>query len=89
MLLRDRYSCKSVWFVPPVTESWLWRHGCVIISPCYREMVKFCKSMHEYLSEDENNVVAIHCKGGKGRTGTMICTWLVECGNFEEAQVGF
>ena len=50
-------------------------------------MLKFCKSMHEFLSEDEENVVAIHCKGGKGRTGTMICTWLVEIGKFEEAQV--
>jgi len=43
--------------------------------------------MHEFLSQDSTNVVAIHCKGGKGRTGTMICTWLVECGQFEEAQV--
>ncbi|XP_052792295.1 phosphatidylinositol 3,4,5-trisphosphate 3-phosphatase TPTE2-like isoform X3 [Mya arenaria] len=54
--------------------------------PTLREMVQFCKSMHEWLSADPENVVAIHCKGGKGRTGTMICTWLVECGNFEEAQ---
>ena len=50
-------------------------------------MLRFCQSMHEFLSEDPENVVAIHCKGGKGRTGTLICTWLVECGQFDEAQV--
>ncbi|XP_053400350.1 phosphatidylinositol 3,4,5-trisphosphate 3-phosphatase TPTE2-like [Mercenaria mercenaria] len=54
--------------------------------PALREMLRFCESMHEFLSEDPENVVAIHCKGGKGRTGTLICTWLVECGQFEEAQ---
>ncbi|XP_052277815.1 phosphatidylinositol 3,4,5-trisphosphate 3-phosphatase TPTE2-like isoform X2 [Dreissena polymorpha] len=54
--------------------------------PTLREMVMFCQSMHKFLSQHPENVVAIHCKGGKGRTGTMICTWLVECGNFDEAQ---
>ena len=50
-------------------------------------MVHFCESVHAFLSEDDENIVAVHCKGGKGRTGTLICTWLVECGKFEEAQV--
>ena len=50
-------------------------------------MVRFCESVHAFLSEDDDNIVAVHCKGGKGRTGTLICTWLVECGKFEEAQV--
>ncbi|KAL4229892.1 Phosphatidylinositol 3 [Mactra antiquata] len=53
--------------------------------PTLREMLRFCENVHEYLSEDSENVVAIHCKGGKGRTGTLICTWLVECGQFEDA----
>lgn len=54
--------------------------------PTLKEMLRFCASMHEYLSEDPENVVAIHCKGGKGRTGTLVCTWLIECGQFDEAQ---
>jgi len=49
--------------------------------------VKFCNDVRDWLSADDRNVIAVHCKGGKGRTGTMICTWLVDCEMFEEAEV--
>jgi PTEN phosphatase family protein len=38
------------------------------------------------MNANPENVIAIHCKGGKGRTGTMICIWLLEsreCANAE------
>ncbi|XP_048776038.1 phosphatidylinositol 3,4,5-trisphosphate 3-phosphatase TPTE2-like [Ostrea edulis] len=54
--------------------------------PRVREMVAFCTNVEEWMEQDKQNVIAIHCKGGKGRTGTMICTWLVHCGVFDEAQ---
>ncbi|XP_056011438.1 phosphatidylinositol 3,4,5-trisphosphate 3-phosphatase TPTE2-like [Ostrea edulis] len=54
--------------------------------PSIRDMVDFCIKVRKWLSENEGHVIAVHCKGGKGRTGTMICTWLVDCDMFTEAE---
>jgi len=48
--------------------------------------VRFVKNVKEWLNADKDNVIAVHCKGGKGRTGTMICVWLVEAGLFGSAE---
>ena len=53
--------------------------------PKLREMLEFTANAREFMSADETNVIAIHCKGGKGRTGTMICTWLIDCGLLDSA----
>jgi hypothetical protein len=41
------------------------------------KLLEFCKDTEAYLKGGEDRVVAIHCKAGKGRTGTAICALLV------------
>ncbi|KFQ23966.1 Phosphatidylinositol 3,4,5-trisphosphate 3-phosphatase TPTE2, partial [Mesitornis unicolor] len=54
--------------------------------PALQDMVKFTANVREWMSQDEKNIIAIHCKGGKGRTGTMICIWLIDSYQFESAK---
>lgn len=45
-----------------------------------------------YEAKDPNNVIAIHCKAGKGRTGMITCCYLLFigcCKTFEEAILYF
>ena len=46
----------------------------------------FCEDAKKFLDEDEQNVVAIHCLAGKGRTGTFICCLLLYMNFFETAE---
>eukprot|EP00937_MAST-01D_sp_MAST-1D-sp2_P003318 g3318.t1 len=41
--------------------------------PMLETMVAFCESAKAWLDAHERNVVALHCKAGKGRAGTMAC----------------
>jgi phosphatidylinositol-3,4,5-trisphosphate 3-phosphatase/dual-specificity protein phosphatase PTEN len=58
-------------------------------NPC--PMVMFalcCQSMEAWLDADQNNIVAVHCKAGKGRTGTMIAAFLVWRGRAAKRAAG-
>lgn len=40
-------------------------------------LVTFCQDVGRFLDEDpKKNVVAVHCKAGKGRTGLVLCCYL-------------
>lgn len=54
--------------------------------PTLQQMLDFVEDVKEFLNRDEKNVIAVHCKGGKGRTGTMICAWLIYNGQFADSK---
>jgi hypothetical protein len=45
-----------------------------------------CLEIFNFLSKDSENVIAIHCNAGKGRTGTLICCYMLFCGFADNAQ---
>ena len=44
--------------------------------PHFHRTQAFCSSAQRWMQGDPDNVVAVHCKGGKGRTGMMISAFL-------------
>ncbi|XP_038903304.1 phosphatidylinositol 3,4,5-trisphosphate 3-phosphatase and protein-tyrosine-phosphatase PTEN1 [Benincasa hispida] len=45
------------------------------------QMIKiFCENVSSWLSSHPKNIAVIHCMAGKGRTGLMVCAYLVYCG---------
>jgi phosphatidylinositol-3,4,5-trisphosphate 3-phosphatase and dual-specificity protein phosphatase PTEN len=56
-------------------------------NPCALKLIEtFCSTIYSYLNADRLNVVAIHCKAGKGRTGTMIASYLLHSGICQSAE---
>ena len=46
-------------------------------APPLNLLLPFCQDAKAFLEENEKHVVAIHCKAGKGRTGTFICALMI------------
>ena len=61
--------------------SWRDHHGPFLIT-----LLNICQQIYDHLAADVENVVVIHCNAGKGRTGTLICSYLMFCGFADSAE---
>lgn len=64
-----------------LTASWEDHH-----SPTLNLLVECCQSIHAFLQAATENVIIVHCNAGKGRTGTLICCYLLFCGFCQTAE---
>jgi len=54
--------------------------------PLLADTVSFLRKAQEWLEKDEENVIAVHCRGGKGRTGSFCCALLLHTMEAEDAE---
>lgn len=73
---KDRIYDKSLF-----TKSFVGLFPAKDHNPCPIKLIlEFCVDICLYLIKNPDGVAAIHCKAGKGRTGVMICSYLIFSG---------
>eukprot|EP00731_Ephydatia_muelleri_P030536 Em0022g50a len=52
----------------------------------FTDMIDFCNDVAVWMEKNPDNVIVVHCKGGKGRTGMMVAALLVHSGQYGGAK---
>ena len=55
------------------------------VGACVFARVDFCESASRWLAAHPDNVVGVHCKAGKGRSGMMACNLMLKLGIARDA----
>eukprot|EP01132_Coremiostelium_polycephalum_P002554 gene2554-3163_t len=55
-------------------------------APSLNLLFEIVNSLDNWLKADSENIAVVHCKGGKGRTGTIICCYLYYSCQFEHME---
>ena len=66
-----------------MTIIYKWRQKCDNGENITNEYVQFMNAVNDI---DYSDKVAIHCRAGLGRTGILICIWLIIKLNFKPAE---
>eukprot|EP00041_Stephanoeca_diplocostata_P024321 m.613217 g.613217 ORF g.613217 m.613217 type:complete len:335 (-) comp22500_c2_seq34:674-1678(-) len=53
--------------------------------PTMEIMMQFLEDAEAFMAGGGNRVIAVHCRGGKGRTGSLVCAWLLYSGFCRDA----
>ncbi|OLP83258.1 Tetratricopeptide repeat protein 1 [Symbiodinium microadriaticum] len=66
----------------------LWRWECCEDHrpPPLTELLRFLEVTQGWTKRCRQNVTAVHCRGGKGRTGSFCCSWLLYTKEAEDAE---
>lgn len=65
-------------------DNWMDHH-----SPPIDLLFTLVEKIHKFLLSDDKNVIVVNCNAGKGRTGTLICCYLLFSGKFKETKDAF
>jgi phosphatidylinositol-3,4,5-trisphosphate 3-phosphatase/dual-specificity protein phosphatase PTEN len=57
-------------------------HNC----PNFADLIPLCEDIQNWLAADAGNVSVIHCKAGKGRTGLLVCVYILFNGEKETSE---
>ena len=84
--VRGCCSCSERWYEPTKFHDSSAYYPFDDHNPPPFEMIEpFCEDVHKHLTGNKDNVAVVHCKAGKGRTGVMICCYMLHSGQFDES----